>query len=242
MIPPLPNSPDPTASNTRRFLNYAIDSLVFLIGMLFLINPLMRAIFGNSLLKNFWINYLFTFFLQVIYYVFFESLFQKTPGKFITGTKVTTEDGSKPDFGTIVKRTLIRFVPCDAISIYTGQNLSKKGTWWHDRWTSTKVTRRANQAESKNTDIVIPIISSPEPDNNSSSSRSLLTLGAIFLGFITITSAGALLLLIFSAIFIGTRWTGNFWDDIFPFILSAAITGGGLFGVIKLIQINRKKA
>jgi len=66
--------------------------------------------------------------------------------------------------------------------------------------------------------------------------------GIVILGCITITSVGTLLMLALSSITVGTRWTGNFWEDIFPFILLAAITGIGLFGFIKLVQFIRKKA
>ncbi len=66
--------------------------------------------------------------------------------------------------------------------------------------------------------------------------------GIVILGCITITSVGTLLMVVLSSITVGTpRWTGNFWEDIFPFILLAAITGIGLFGFIKLVQFLRKK-
>ncbi len=76
---------------------------------------------------------LFMFYL-FCYYGFFESVFQRTPAKFITGTKVLMLDGTKPNFNTIAARTVSRFVPFEPLS-------GNKGTWWHDRWTQTLVVR-----------------------------------------------------------------------------------------------------
>jgi uncharacterized RDD family membrane protein YckC len=127
------------ATTGKRFANFIIDSILYEIGMLVLINPLVRLLFGNLLYKNFWGGFLFALLMQFIYYFAFEATLQKTPGKFITRTKVVMADGSKPDNATIAKRTLIRLVPFEAISMYTGKETENKGTWWHDRWASTRV-------------------------------------------------------------------------------------------------------
>jgi uncharacterized RDD family membrane protein YckC len=129
------------ATTTRRFLNLAIDAILYELGMFVIINPLVRLIFGNSLYKNYWSGFLFASFMLFLYYFVFEAAFQRTPGKFITGTKVIMQNGSKPDIGTIAKRTLIRFVPFEAISTYTGKEPESKGTWWHDRWATTRVVK-----------------------------------------------------------------------------------------------------
>jgi uncharacterized RDD family membrane protein YckC len=71
-----------------------------------------------------------------LYYVIFEAIWQRTPGKFITGTKVITVEGRKPSIGTIAKRTLIRFIPFEAFSF-----LGERVYGWHDKWSGTYVIK-----------------------------------------------------------------------------------------------------
>ena len=59
------------------------------------------------------------------YYVFFEAIWGRTPGKFLMGTVVVTEHGEKPSFGQIIGRTLCRFIPFEPLSC-----LGERG--WHD--------------------------------------------------------------------------------------------------------------
>jgi hypothetical protein len=70
------------------------------------------------------------------YYFAFETLWQRTPGKFITGTKVLTYDGTKPAAKTIALRTMVRFVPFEPLSL-----LGKEAYGWHDKWSGTVVVR-----------------------------------------------------------------------------------------------------
>lgn len=72
--------------------------------------------------------------------------------------------------------------------------------------------------------------------------RLSIMFGIVILGFITLVSASSLIFTLISSITVGMRWTGDFWSDIFPFILMIAITGIGLFGTFKLVQALRKKA
>jgi uncharacterized RDD family membrane protein YckC len=128
-------------SSGKRFMNLAIDTVLYEILMLFIINPLIRLVFGKAFTANFWGNWMFALLIMFLYYFVFELVFQKTPAKFITGTKVVLDDGSKPNASAIAKRTLTRLVPFEAVSMYTGKELEKKGTWWHDRWTATRVIK-----------------------------------------------------------------------------------------------------
>jgi uncharacterized RDD family membrane protein YckC len=68
------------------------------------------------------------------YYIFFEGVFQATPGKFITRTRVVDLDGNKPTLWQIVGRTLSRFVPFEPFSFFSS---TEEG--WHDRWSGTRV-------------------------------------------------------------------------------------------------------
>ncbi|MHC4365583.1 MAG: RDD family protein, partial [Planctomycetota bacterium] len=91
-----------------------------------------------------------------LYYFIFEAICQRTPAKFITGTKVIASVGSKPTVGTIAKRTLIRFVPFEPFSI-----LGEKVYGWHDRWSGTYVIK-AKRFEKKSVDHH-QIVTCPQP-------------------------------------------------------------------------------
>ena len=95
--------------------------------MIFAVWPLVRLVFGNSFGENYWINLLFSLSILFLYYFVFETLFQRTPAKLVTSTRVVLENGSKPDIAVI--------------SLYTGKDPNHKGTWWHDRWTTTRVVK-----------------------------------------------------------------------------------------------------
>ena len=73
-------------------------------------------------------------FAMPIYYFLFEFTLQKTPGKFITGTRVIDEYANKPNFGTMLTRSVVRMVPFEGFSC-----LSERG--WHDKWSNTYVVR-----------------------------------------------------------------------------------------------------
>jgi uncharacterized RDD family membrane protein YckC len=128
------------ATKNRRFINFFIDQVIIVGG---LILSDMIPVSGNEGISltishalgidysNFILIYMGG--LYFLYYFVFETLFQKTPAKFLTSTKVVMTDSSKPSAGTIAARTLCRLVPFDVFS-------EKDLTWWHDRWTSTVVT------------------------------------------------------------------------------------------------------
>jgi uncharacterized RDD family membrane protein YckC len=231
-----------SATRTRRFFNFFIDMIIYEVIMLFAVFPLMRAIVDPHVFDNFWVSFLFASIVQFAYYLMFEAWFQRTPGKFITGTKVVMADGSKPDLATLAKRTLTRIVPFNAISVYTGSEPDKKDTWWHDRWTATRVVQQVGRPEDQQIQSSSLPASPSEQGTISYGVRLLIMFGIVFLGCITLTSASSLLMVIISSITVGTRWTGNFWEDIFPFILAIAVTGAGAFGVFKLAQVLYKRS
>jgi len=73
----------------------------------------------------------------VVYYTIFESLFSKTPAKFITGTKVVTYEKEDVTFLQCLARSFARVLPFNQISIF----LSKENQCWHDRFTNTIVVK-----------------------------------------------------------------------------------------------------
>jgi uncharacterized RDD family membrane protein YckC len=105
------------ATRSARFANYMIDTLVML-AVLFTMG------------EDF---YLVTFFA---YYLFFESIFGKTPGKWITGTKVISKSGRRPRFMQILGRTLTRWIPFEPLTFF-----GRKGRGWHDAWSGTRVVQ-----------------------------------------------------------------------------------------------------
>lgn len=78
-----------------------------------------------------------------MYYILFESLWQRTPAKWITGTKVVTFEGTKPRFLRIVGRTLCRYIPFDALTYFFDSN----PVGWHDRFSKTLVVPKTYTAE-----------------------------------------------------------------------------------------------
>jgi uncharacterized RDD family membrane protein YckC len=73
---------------------------------------------------------------MVVYYLFFEGLFGRTPGKLLTGTRVVRRDGGTPRFAQIVGRTFARFVPFEPVSF-----LIRAPNGWHDVWSGTRVVQ-----------------------------------------------------------------------------------------------------
>lgn len=68
------------------------------------------------------------------YYVFFESIWKKTPGKWITKTKVVMRDGSEPSVGNIAIRSFARLIPFEALSFF-----GERPIGWHDKLSETLV-------------------------------------------------------------------------------------------------------
>lgn len=68
-----------------------------------------------------------------LYYLIFEFLLQRTPGKYITKTIVVNEYGEKPDLGAILLRTMLRLVPFEVFSCYG----DKYSYGWHDKYSKT---------------------------------------------------------------------------------------------------------
>jgi len=129
------------ASAWRRFFDLVIDAIVFLAAGFVVSFVLGLLGLGRFLTESAAIRFVSSYALYFLYYFLFEATLQRTPAKFITGTKVVGTDGLKPTVGAIAARTLSRWVPFEAISIYTGKDEDKKRTWWHDRWTRTRVVR-----------------------------------------------------------------------------------------------------
>jgi uncharacterized RDD family membrane protein YckC len=120
-----------------RFLNLLIDMVVcctyfLLAGRIWSMLLFQRAteLLGE---RNAVILYFVLF--RVSYYLFFETVYQATPGKFLTGTRVADFYGQKIVFSQALSRTFSRMVPFEPFS-FLG-----KGDGWHDRWSQTYVLK-----------------------------------------------------------------------------------------------------
>ncbi len=129
------------ADKGKRFTNYFIDQL-FVVGFGALFGVVLGiaiAFFAPQHLnifdeENRWLDIGLGILVTLLYYSFFEGITGRTLGKFFTKTKVVTEEGKRPDFGTIVVRSLCRNIPFNAVSF-----LSSDAIGWHDRFSKTRV-------------------------------------------------------------------------------------------------------
>ena len=108
----------------KRFSNFILDIIIL---------DIFRVILGITGLYFSTNEWFLGIVISVSYYVIFESVWSKTPAKFITKTKVITEYGEKPNFKNIFIRTLVRFVPFEAFSFLSPE----RPRGWHDRWSKT---------------------------------------------------------------------------------------------------------
>jgi len=122
---------EPTRSD-KRLLNYVLD-LVGIYAFAFSLG-LLLAVIGESQIIDDANESLLGIGIFVSYYVFFEVIWQKTPGKWITKTKVVMHDGSKPSFGNVVGRSFARLIPFEPFSFF-GRN----PIGWHDKLSKTLV-------------------------------------------------------------------------------------------------------
>lgn len=116
----------------KRLLNFLFDIVGFYI-FAYLVGIFLSIIGLSDLIANIDDTFL-GYLIIIIYYVFFEFMWQKTPGKWITKSIVVMNDGSKPDFYHILIRTISRFIPFEAFSF-----LGKNPIGWHDKISKTIV-------------------------------------------------------------------------------------------------------
>lgn len=123
------------ASKLQRFLNMVVDYWVAGIVANVLVGITLVLLGAGALLGKWWILYPMLVGAQIGYYVAFEGLLGRTPGKLLTGTAVVSADGSRPTLKQIVRRSLIRLIPFEPFS-FLGEDYG-----WHDAWTGTRVIR-----------------------------------------------------------------------------------------------------
>lgn len=123
---------------TIRLINFIVDTIAFFIVTIILLSIL--DLFVTRTNQSFMTMVAYLMFPLVFfgYYVFMETKYQKTIGKFITKTRVVTQDGAKPEVGDIVRRTFCRLIPFDSISFLFIQN------GFHDKLSDTTIIKDEN--------------------------------------------------------------------------------------------------
>ncbi len=114
-----------------RVLNFLVDTiLVALISYLLYRWWFFYVMYWG---KTFFPYYYFLYGFLFIYYLFFESVFTRTPGKWLTQTRVVTTEGKRPTVGHIFFRSLLRLTLIDAFFIALWEKPL------HDKVTKTEV-------------------------------------------------------------------------------------------------------
>ncbi len=124
------------AGKGRRFCTWALDYAGFML-LSMIVGVVMALVFGAGYVRYIhggW-SYVFGFAIMSGYYLFFECLWGRTPGKMIAGTVVTDMNGNAPAFSAVVKRTLARFVPFEGLTFF-----GERG--FHDKVSKTLVLRK----------------------------------------------------------------------------------------------------
>ncbi len=141
------------ATAGKRFANLILDSIFSYIWVIILVTAASTS--GSTAFTFF-----FSIFGGILYFLFFEALWQRTPAKFITGTKVVMPDGSVPPFGNILGRSFARCIPFEAFSFL----FDKHPRGWHDSLSNTLVVpvayteedvRKIPPAHSSGSNVVI---------------------------------------------------------------------------------------
>jgi hypothetical protein len=125
-------------NSLTRFIHFIVDTIAFVI--LTMILAFILGLFINPTDQTLMTLMVYLMFAAgfFAYYVFMETKFQKTIGKFITKTKVVNKNGTRPEVGDIVRRTFCRLIPFDRISFL----FTKNG--FHDRLSDTTIIKDEN--------------------------------------------------------------------------------------------------
>lgn len=128
------------ASKGKRFLNYVVDRAA-IYGLLVVLGGVLGVAEGMGYIEGFseWLdnlgglaNMLLTGLFSVVYYWIMESVWGRTLGKLVTGTKVISDAGLPARPLAILGRSLARYVPFEPFSMLGSAA-------WHDSWSGTQV-------------------------------------------------------------------------------------------------------
>lgn len=162
------------ASIGLRFINFFLDRIFSIIFIVII------GLIGNSI--NDTLGGILIFLAFIGYYLLFEGVWQRTPAKWITKTKVVMNDGSKPDFLHILGRTFARFIPFEPLSFLAGP------VGWHDSLSKTLVVPADYTAEQ------VKLIN-PKAKGKTSTAVIIIVCGFIGIALIGLLSSVVLLAL-----------------------------------------------
>ena len=97
------------ATRENRLVHFVVDKLAYLVLSAIVIIPLFKAENPSVLLPLFAL--LIIIVLHFVYYTTLEYVFQRTIGKYLTGTIVVSNTGSKPTFKSVFFRSAGRLIP-----------------------------------------------------------------------------------------------------------------------------------
>ena len=112
-----------SASKTKRFINFIVDSIISLILVTLITSIVPSSIEGISF-----------FTLLFLYYFLTEYFFNRTFGKILTKTIIVNSKGEKPTTKELLIHSLCRFIPFECFTF-----LSSNGKGWHDSISKTSV-------------------------------------------------------------------------------------------------------
>lgn len=124
----------------KRFANYIIDLaivflLVFILSILLYMGSLASIVKAGK-------GFPFSLGIMAAYFILLEASTGKTIGKYVTGTRVTDENGNRAGTVKILLRTVIRFIPFEQFS-YFGEPC----VGWHDKLSKTRVVLASYKGE-----------------------------------------------------------------------------------------------
>lgn len=157
-------SQDVLASKGKRFANYLLDllpqyAITYGLSYGFFYLGEFTGFYG---LSDFWNSlsviedYMVSYAFLVLYYFVFESLTQRSLGKYATNTKVVLINGEEPTKKDIFLRSLCRLIPFDALSF-----LGTNGKGWHDSLSKTYVVDVVKFDARKTTELELEQIGIP---------------------------------------------------------------------------------
>jgi uncharacterized RDD family membrane protein YckC len=142
------------ASKSQRFVNSFLDGIVlYVIGLattpigMNLLGGMSQTQFQEAITANpgdamsimtdyIWRIIIVTYFVHFVYATCFEFFTQgKSTGKYASKTRVVSNDGNPLTLQQCVIRSLCRFIPFNALSIFFGG----ENTMWHDNFSGTRV-------------------------------------------------------------------------------------------------------
>jgi uncharacterized RDD family membrane protein YckC len=121
------------APREKRFANYLADMFIIVLFagpvLAFYLGYEENNIYSDASYKT---ALLESFLGLLVYYTLFEACFKSTPGKYLTGTRVIHENGSRCTFIQALLRSLSRLIPFEHFSFFGTRG-------WHDSITKTDV-------------------------------------------------------------------------------------------------------